>query len=481
MRIELFLLSALLLLPCLPSAAQAQEAAGEAASSGAAAAAAPAVPAAEAPAAPAAEAPAAPADKAPAAPADEGSVAPAAVSAEGAPAAQGAGASSAAEGTDAAVPAEAAALASGLEGFAWKLYQALPQDDGNVLVSPLSAAEALSMSYLGASGATADELAGALGFPYKGEELQKAWKGLRASLALDSGKGDPLFRLADSLWPDKSLKLRQGFLDSAADAFGPAVYPVDFAGDAADAQSAVNDWTLDATDGKINGLLASPPPPETRLLLVNAVYFKGLWEEPFNPEATEDGEFWTAGGPVKARFMRRLGAYGYLEDELGQALEIPYEGGRLSMVFLLLKEGEPTRATREEPITGDALSARLKGLSKKNVEAVIPKFSFGWGSFSLKGPLASLGVKEAFADTADFSGLAEGPGLKISEIFHKSFIDVNEEGAEAAAATSVAGTVTSAPLPAATFRADRPFVFFIRDNPTGATVFVGRLADPSAR
>ncbi|MDR2612405.1 MAG: serpin family protein [Deltaproteobacteria bacterium] len=393
-----------------------------------------------------------------------------------------------AEGTaaPAAPPAPEAVrgLAAGLNGFACGLWRELSAGSGapgNLFLSPLSAAEALGMVLEGAEGGTADEIAGALGLPVRGEALPATWAGLREGLRRAGGGEGGVFRAAASLWPATGFPLRRGFLDGLGRGFGPSAFPVDYAGDGAAAREAINAWALDATGGLITDLLPEPLPPETALVLANAVYFKGRWGAPFDPGLTAEGDFRAPGGRVvRARYMTRTGRYGYVADGPGQILELPFAGGSFVMDVLLPGEGEGALAALEGALAGDTLAARLSSLAAREVQVSLPRFRLGWGSASLKDALAALGVRDLFTGRADLSGMAEGGGLLVSDVFHKAFVEVDEEGAEAAAATGAGVSVTSIGPPPVRFAADRPFLFLIRDTGTGAVVFAGRLADPSA-
>jgi serpin B len=303
------------------------------------------------------------------------------------------------------------------------------------------------------------------------------WKGEEGE---ESGDGKALFRLASSVWVSSGADIKDSFLRSVAVGFGPSVFPVDFADGSGAGRAAVNDWALDVTEGRVTDLVGEDLPPDTAMLLASAVYLKGRWADPFDRGLTERAEFKAPGGPAAADLMARTGRYGYLEDEFGQALELPYEGGRLSMVVLLPKEGEGGLAALEAA-SGAAVAARLGRLATQEVDARIPRFSFSWGARSLVAPLRALGVSRAFSDGAEFPGMSQGPGMKISDVIHKAFVAVDEEGTEAAAATGVEVGPTSLAIaapPPALFRADRPFLFLIRDKATGAVIFLGRFSGP---
>ncbi|MDR1039671.1 MAG: serpin family protein [Deltaproteobacteria bacterium] len=385
-----------------------------------------------------------------------------------------------AAGVPGAPSPEAAGAASGSTAFGLDLYRSLSGRDGNLFMSPLSVSGVLAMAYAGAAGETASAFEGALRIPFKGEALLRSWKGLEDSLDAAAGDGSEL-SIAGSLWPDGSTGLRRRFLRSVERNFGAKVIPQDFAGGGDAPREAINDWASRETGGKVNDLIPLPLPPDTRLVLANAVYFKGGWLETFDAKETRAGRFRTPAKRVNADFMRRTGPYGYLEDDLGQALEIPYMGRRLSMYVLLPKSGSGGLAALEASLSGDALNARLEGMGMERVEVSLPRFSFGWGTESLREALAGLGLAPAFGGDADFSGMTGDKSLKISDVLHRAFVEVTEEGTEAAAASAAVMTrALPAFAPPRVFNADRPFVFLIRDRDTGAILFVGRLSDPTA-
>jgi serpin B len=334
------------------------------------------------------------------------------------------------------------------------------------------------MAYAGAAGETAQAFEGTLRLPYKGEALLRAWKGLEDSLAGARTEGTEL-SVAGSVWPDRSAALKRAYLRSVERAFGARILPQDFAGGGDAPRLAINGWAARQTRDKVRDLIPLPLPADTRLVLANAVYFKGAWREPFDAAETREASFRAPGGRVKVPFMRRTGSWGYLEDDLGQALELPYAGRRLSMVVLLPKDKKGALAALESSLSGEALTARLEGLAGERVELSLPRFSVSWGTESLREALSSLGLGKAFGGEADFSGMTGDRSLKISDVLHRAFVDVTEEGTEAAAASAAVITrsvqVTGPPKP---FKADRPFVFLVRDRETGAVLFMGRLSDP---
>jgi len=221
----------------------------------------------------------------------------------------------------------------------------------------------------------------------------------------------------------------------------------------------------------------------TRLVLTNAIYFKGKWEEEFDPEATWEEPFYLPdGSSVEVDMMHRVAWLSYTEGELGgvryQAVELPYAGEELAMVVLL-----PERAgfaAFEGALDAEALEAILAGLRRAQVELALPRFSFT-STFQLSAALRDLGMLRAFTDAADFSGMDGARDLHIDEVYHKAFIEVSEEGTEAAAATGVAIALAVAPQQSVVVRVDHPFLFLIRDRVTGAVLFLGRVLDPSSK
>jgi serpin B len=249
---------------------------------------------------------------------------------------------------------------------------------------------------------------------------------------------------------------------------------MDFEGSPEPSRVAINDWVAARTEDHIQDLL---PPMSisslTRLVLANAIYFKAAWNEPFDEKNTQDGVFHRLdGNAATVPMMNQVATLQYAADTGWQAVAIPYEAEELAMV-VIVPEDFPTF---EGSFDAARLSAMLDALSEHQVTLALPKFGFE-SSFSLADALKQLGMVEAFTDAADLSGMNPSEALYISDVFHEAFIDVNEAGTEAAAATAVVVNTTSAP-PSATLSVDRPFLFFIIDRPTGAVLFLGRVLDP---
>lgn len=237
------------------------------------------------------------------------------------------------------------------------------------------------------------------------------------------------------------------------------------------------------TQDKIKDLIQSGNlDPLTRLVLVNAIYFKGNWASPFDPAHTAEGAFVVApDAEVRVPLMAKLQRIPYAEFEEVQIAKLPYAGAGLSMLVVLPRE-KAGLAALEARLTPDVLAAWRAGLAERDVRLVLPKFKLTWGAFELNGALKALGMLDAFSDTqADFSGMDGRPAwLYIGLVLHKAFVEVNEEGTEAAAATAVVMRARAMrPSPPVEFRADHPFLFLIQEETTGAILFLGRVADPS--
>jgi serpin B len=372
------------------------------------------------------------------------------------------------------------ALTDGQAAFALDLYGPLGAEGGNVFYSPLSIHQALTMAFAGAAGTTAAEMAAVL---HLGDEPHVAQNALDLSLAAAAqapveGEGSPLaLEIANAMWGSPRLRWEQAFLDTLALNYGAGLRLTDFAADPEAARVAINDWVEDKTNDRIQKLLTPGIiTPETVMVLVNAIFFKASWDTPFEPEATQDADFHLLDGTTAPVPMMRqqLGALAGA-GEGWQAVELPYKGGRATMLLVV-----PDDLAAFEEHLDEGLYAEILGSLRGGGGTVeLPRFEFT-ASALLGKTLKGLGMIAPF-ESADFSGMTRDDVLTISEVVHKAFVKVDEEGTEAAAATAVvlAGTTADVePPPPFHVRADRPFVFFIRDAQTGAVLFTGRVADP---
>jgi serpin B len=385
--------------------------------------------------------------------------------------------------------AEGAELAAGNTAFAVDLYKAIatsPSSAGaNVFFSPLSVSESLAMTYAGASGDTAAQLAKALHSTLPSARLHPAFDALDLALAsrgkTAQGTGGHPFRLhvVNSLWGQKTLAFEAPFLDTLAVSYGAGVQLEDFTADAEKARLAINGWVSDETEAKIPDLLpAGALGGDTRFVIVNAIYFDARWATPFDPASTKRAPFHRADGTaVDVPLMHEWAELPYAEGAGWQAVSLPYDGGQLSLLAILPAEG--TIGAFEAALTPETLGSIVSGLSVAGVTLTFPKFKQAPDGVSLKGLLRGLGATDAFDDArADFSGVTRGEPLVLTDVIHKAFIDLDEDGTEAAAATGVIGGTTSAPAKNVTLTVDRPFLFAIRDDATGTIVFAGRVMTP---
>jgi serine protease inhibitor len=377
-----------------------------------------------------------------------------------------------------AAPEDTAAVVKGNNAFAFDLYGRLRETEGNLFFSPYSVEAALAMTSAGARGRTLEEMEKTLHYPPQ-EQLHPAFKALNARLNGEPGaKRGYQLSTANRLWGRKGYGFRPEFLKVTKDHYGAGLEEVDFGGDAEGARKTINAWVEKETHDKIKDLLKpGAVKGGTRLVLTNAIYFKGDWRYQFKKDATREQPFTLADGKqVKAPLMQQKGRFRY--GELGdvQVLELPYAGKELSMLVLLPKKADGL-ADLEKGLSADRLAAALGRLHEFEVEVTLPKFKTT-SEFELAKELSELGMPTAFTPEADLSGISGGRDLYISQVVHKAFVEVNEEGTEAAAATAVVVDPTGA-VPMPVFRADHPFVYLIRDNQTGAVLFLGRLSDPT--
>jgi serpin B len=373
-----------------------------------------------------------------------------------------------------------AKLVAGNTAFGLDLYGELKGEAGNLFLSPFSISTALGMCAAGARGKTLDEMTKVLHLP---ENAHAAFGAVVKSLneEPDAKKRGFTLTTANALWAQKGYPWKPEYKKLVATDYGAGLFDVDFISAPDEARGTINLWVEKETKEKIKDLLPRESVTrDTRLVLTNAIYFKGDWQDPFKKEATKDLPFTTTGGKtVEAPLMYRTGGYSYAENDGFQVLDMPYSGKRISMTVILPRKADGLPAVEKE-LTGDKLAATLKTLRmEKQVHVHLPKFKTE-KSFTLNKPLKALGMKAAF-DGADFSGMhTGGEQLDITAVIHKAFVDVNEEGTEAAAATGVVVGLTSAappPMPKV-FKADHPFLFLIRDHKTGSVLFVGRVENP---
>ncbi len=371
-----------------------------------------------------------------------------------------------------------AALAAGTTEFGLDLYAQLRDQPGNVILSPYSISTALAMTYAGARGETARQMAAVLHFPFEGEPLHEACASLASALS-ESGDGPQCkVYVANSLWGQQGLEFLDDFVALNRRYYGAGFRQIDFAADPDQARQSINAWVSDHTQRMIPQLLAPPDiGRETLLVLTNAIYFKGTWVYQFDPENTRDAPFWLGHDQqVAVPMMTQTGTFAFADHGDVDVLDLPYAGGRWSMTLLLPKDRDGLPAVERSLDTQHLHRWLNEGLEDKPVRVSLPRFKLGFHTCVAR-PLRSMGMTDAFGPDADFSGMTGRRGLSIAEVVHEARVEVNEEGTEAAAATAV--LLKRGPRPEQ-FVADHPFLFLIRDKQTGAILFLGRVSDPRA-
>jgi serpin B len=365
----------------------------------------------------------------------------------------------------------------GNNDFALALYQALRPTTGNLFYSPYSISTALAMTYAGAEGETAAQMAHTLCFRLNGEELHRSFAALSEALAAIEQKGAVQFKIANRLWPQEGYGLLPGYLELVKRCYGALLTAVDYGNPQATAQI-INDWVAEQTANKIRNLISpSLLNPLTTLVLVNAIYFKGNWASQFDQALTRAEPFWTAPDEqVPTAMMRQTARFNYAERQGLQILELPYSGDDLSMLILLPQQ-KGGLFELEDRLTAANLTNWTKNLQPTSVQVLLPRFKITFPC-ELSETLITMGMIDAFSDAADFSGMDGSLSLSIAYVVHKAFVEVNEEGTEAAAATAVIMARKAMMTPPPLFRADHPFLFLIRESGTGSILFMGRLAKP---
>jgi serpin B len=381
--------------------------------------------------------------------------------------------------------ADLARLATDNTTFAFTFYQALAAGDrtSNVFFSPYSVSIALAMTYAGAQGETAKQMASALDFELAPAMLHPAFDALDLALASraqgQSGADGQPFKLnvVDSMWADKGLTFEKPFLDTIAVDYGAAVRVVDFSQAPDAARVTINDWVSGQTDNLIQNLLPpSSVTSDTTFVLVNAIDFSAGWATPFEASSTKPGPFHRLdGSTTQAPMMSEYLETTYASGSGWQAVELPYAGGATSVVLVVPDAGQ--FAAVESSLTGDFVRSAISSLVPTAVTLSMPKFTIHGATVSLKKELTALGMADAFSPAADFGAMTTAQ-VFLSDVLQQAFIDVDETGTKAAAATAVIGTLTSALSNAATLTVDRPFFAIIRDDPTGTVLFVARVLDP---
>lgn len=340
----------------------------------------------------------------------------------------------------------------------------------NVFVSPLSVNIALNMVSNGASGETLNEILNALRQSgYSMEEINNYSKAMRNMLL--EADDDTVISIANSIWYSQEVTVSGTFKKTLAEYYSATAQGLDFS----DPKSLdiINGWCLDNTNGKIQKVLEALP-ADAVMYLINAIYFNGTWEMPFNKDLTNDAPFYGSKGTQTVDMMRQTGFYKIYEDELGVYVEMPYKGGAFSMIVMLPHKDIGAEKVVES-LGADYLNGILDSMKHTRIELQLPRFKFE-GSYTLQDNVfPSMGMKRAFTTSADFSRMITDAPTYISAVIHKTFVEVNEEGTEAAAVTAIGMTRTSLAPDPRTIVVNRPFIFAVRDNENNTLLFMGRM------
>jgi serpin B len=378
------------------------------------------------------------------------------------------------------------ALVNGNNAFAINLYEALRSQDGNLVFSPYSISLALAMTYAGARNETESQMAQTMQFTLPQDQLHPAFNSLDLALA-NEGKaqgnnGQPMqLNIANTVWAERNYSFQQAYLDLISKNYGAGIQLADFIKNFEAARGQINSWVSNQTKNKINNLLApGSVNSRTRMVLVNAIYFKADWDVPFDANNTVDSPFTLLDGSQSQVKMMNNGelTLSYAKGNGYQAVELPYNGNTAAMDIIMPDQGN--FQSFESALDAQKINDIFNSMQSTPIALGLPKFTFTT-NFSLSDQLKSLGMTDAFdSNKADFSGMTGNHDLFISDVIHKAFVAVDEKGTEAAAATAVIMEAMSAPMQQKVHLViDHPFIFIIRDLKSGQILFVGRVLNPA--
>ena len=365
--------------------------------------------------------------------------------------------------------------------FTFELYQELKTSKENIFFSPYSIYTAFAMTYAGAKHKTEKEIAKTLGYSLK-EALPPSLAKLQ--LQLDSiNTKEIVLSTVNSLWAQKDYTFLDSFMDLNKKYYGSSIYFVDYKNNPEKARQGINTWVEKKTKNKIKELLEpSKVDNLTKLILCNAIYFKGNWNSKFDSKNTHEKDFYISKRKTKkCKMMQQKQKFRYEDFGNFSAIELPYKGNHLSMIVFLPKEIDGL-SQLEKSLNGDNVEQwieSLYGTNKTKISLSFPRFKTTYAT-SLKKSLINMGMPTPFSGSADFSGMTGTKYLYIDDAIHKAFIEINEKGSEAAAATAVIISTKRLYIKKdLEIKADHPFIFFIKENHTGTILFMGRVLDPS--
>jgi len=372
-------------------------------------------------------------------------------------------------------------LVDSLNNFSFEFYDVIKQESSdNLFISPYSIFVAVSMAYEGSNGNTYEEMKNILNIPQNDSAVEASF-GKLYNLLNQNLEGYKI-NTANAFWANKNYEFLDEYLNLLESYYMAEANNLDFSKNV-EAAEIINSWVEEQTNGKITDLIQSSSLSElTKLVLTNAIYFKGDWEKQFDVDNTYEEDFnLSSGNKVKVDMMKFTGdeaIFNYTDTEMLQILELAYHGNDLSMLIILPKENNIEAI--ESILTLDNIEEWRSSLSERNIDIYIPKFEFKT-KYSLNSALQTMGINDAFIPgDADFSGMDGTHDLFINEVIHKAYVKVDEEGTEAAAATGITIGVTSINPDVDEFKADHPFIFLIQHKETGAVLFLGKVMDPSS-
>ena len=379
-------------------------------------------------------------------------------------------------------------LVQGNTRFGMNLYYSLQQGGENIIFSPYSISVALAMAQAGSQGETLQQMNDVLSFSLPFEDLHPAINALQLELNnrensdYEEGKKDFELNIVNSIWGEKTYTFLPEYLDLLAENYGAGLRLADFINQPDASRKEINQWVSNQTNDRIQDLLPENTITDlTRLVLTNAIYFKASWLHQFEPGMTQDGHFTLLNGEiVQLPMMHQIETFGYAREDGYQLISLPYEGNKLSMLIILPDENNFAQV--EKAIAELDIQNLVRSVSYAQLDLRMPKFKIE-SSFGLADYLDAMGMGDAFIPgVADFSGMDGTRDLFISAIQHKAFIEVDETGTEAAAATAVVVGIESMPIDEPIkVSIDRPFIFMITDNKTGSILFMGRVMNPAIK
>jgi serpin B len=362
--------------------------------------------------------------------------------------------------------------------FGTELYSVYKSKEGNLFFSPYSISSALTMTYEGARGQTAEEMQNVLHLPGNIDKVRSGFATIYSGL----NRADKPYSLntANALWAQKDYPFDSGYLSTIANYYGGNATNLDFRKDAEGARRIINSWVEDKTNGKIKDIISQGQlDATTRMVLTNTIYFKANWTQQFDSDLTRDQPFTTDSGNVTVKMMHQTEYFNYSETSNFQMLEMPYKGNDLSMIIILPKY---SLSSMENSLSTDNLASWKASMKEQEVVVSISKFKFET-KYLMASDLAAMGMPTAFSwPGADFTGMSPTGELYIGQVIHQTFVEVSESGTEAAAATAVVMKAGAAPgvkpPEPKVFTADHPFIFLIQEKATGNILFMGRIANP---